>query len=404
MTTPIDQRWAIIAHLDVLSALEGEAKCRLVLVDLEAGRHAGELCVAARQWEKRRDVFSIPTDDLTVSVPVVPPNPDAPQPPVTIPRYDDEPEPDELEPAATIAPTGTPNSPVEGTPDGVEGSLFPTARHDEAVPSASTSASPSGEPVASDPPSEEPPATPTAVEAPPTESFTTSVGGEPAPPVDEERRRTLMARYNAMHPHRKRRFRERCIPKHDLDAIEAALDDITNPPTMRDRAQERMATDAERAPTVLTRALQRVADEGKPVPDADFDTLQDTFRALPKPCKDWFAKLIREANAADVSFQATNNHTLRRYEIYRGLIHLAAWFGEGLGFPEDHFDAALIALVWAAANSDDSTRFANVAPGHALGSLDAAEAATFARLADTLTGGGSHLEVDDNDTWRYVAA
>jgi hypothetical protein len=66
----IDQKWAIIAHLDILSALEGNAVCRLILVDLEAGRHAGNLCVAARVWEKRRDVFSVPSDDLAVTVPV----------------------------------------------------------------------------------------------------------------------------------------------------------------------------------------------------------------------------------------------------------------------------------------------------------------------------------------------
>jgi len=67
---PIDQKWAVIAHLDVLAALAGEAVCRLVLVDLEAGRHAGALCVAAKQWEKRTDVFSLPIDDLAVRVPV----------------------------------------------------------------------------------------------------------------------------------------------------------------------------------------------------------------------------------------------------------------------------------------------------------------------------------------------
>ena len=67
---PIDQQWAVIAHLDVLAALDGEAVCRLVLVNLEAGRHAGALCVAGKAWEKRVDVFSIPHDDLAVRVPV----------------------------------------------------------------------------------------------------------------------------------------------------------------------------------------------------------------------------------------------------------------------------------------------------------------------------------------------
>lgn len=68
----IDQQWAIIAHLDVLAALDGNATCRLVLVDLEAGRQAGDACVWARQWEKRTDVFSLVTDDDEnwISIPV----------------------------------------------------------------------------------------------------------------------------------------------------------------------------------------------------------------------------------------------------------------------------------------------------------------------------------------------
>lgn len=73
----IDQQWALIAHLDVLSALDGAAACRLVLVDLAAGREAGERCVWARSWERRRDVFSLVTDqdDTEVVVEVATPNP-----------------------------------------------------------------------------------------------------------------------------------------------------------------------------------------------------------------------------------------------------------------------------------------------------------------------------------------
>lgn len=55
----IDQHWALIAHLDVLGALDGNPTCTLVLVDIEAGRAAAELCLAAKAWEARTDVFSI---------------------------------------------------------------------------------------------------------------------------------------------------------------------------------------------------------------------------------------------------------------------------------------------------------------------------------------------------------
>jgi len=76
---PIEQRWAIIAHLDVLAALDGHATCRLVLVSLDAGRDAGERCVWARQWERRTDIFSLVNDDDDTTVVVEVAAPSAPQ-------------------------------------------------------------------------------------------------------------------------------------------------------------------------------------------------------------------------------------------------------------------------------------------------------------------------------------
>jgi len=60
----IDQRWALIAHLDVLGAMDGAPRCDLILVDLEAGRHAADLCVAAKAWAARTDVFSVAQLDV----------------------------------------------------------------------------------------------------------------------------------------------------------------------------------------------------------------------------------------------------------------------------------------------------------------------------------------------------
>lgn len=56
----INQRWALIAHLDVAGALDGDPACTLVLVDLEAGRAHGGACVlAAKAWGARSDLFSV---------------------------------------------------------------------------------------------------------------------------------------------------------------------------------------------------------------------------------------------------------------------------------------------------------------------------------------------------------
>lgn len=110
---PIDQRWAIIAHLDILAALDGEAVCRLVLVDIEAGRHAGALCVAAKAWEKRTDVFSLPIDDLAVRVPVVDAGGITIEPPLgDAPACTEEPSTADSAPAVDAPPAPSPTVPA----------------------------------------------------------------------------------------------------------------------------------------------------------------------------------------------------------------------------------------------------------------------------------------------------
>lgn len=64
-----DNRWAIIAHLPVGEALAGKATCRLVLVDLDAGRDAADVVMRADVANKRTDVFHLaPAHEYTVDV------------------------------------------------------------------------------------------------------------------------------------------------------------------------------------------------------------------------------------------------------------------------------------------------------------------------------------------------
>ncbi len=57
----VDQRWAIIAHLDVLGAIAGDdvPACELILVDLELGRRGADLVAAAKEYEKADTKFSL---------------------------------------------------------------------------------------------------------------------------------------------------------------------------------------------------------------------------------------------------------------------------------------------------------------------------------------------------------
>lgn len=63
----ISQKWALIAHLPVDEALAGKAVCRLVLVDIERGRAAADLCLAAKAWEDEQ-VFALGGTDVVVPV------------------------------------------------------------------------------------------------------------------------------------------------------------------------------------------------------------------------------------------------------------------------------------------------------------------------------------------------
>ena len=65
----IDQQWGLIAHIPVADILAtGRADISLVPVDLAAGRHAAELCVAAKAWGNRKDVFGAPLVVATAEV------------------------------------------------------------------------------------------------------------------------------------------------------------------------------------------------------------------------------------------------------------------------------------------------------------------------------------------------
>jgi hypothetical protein len=57
---PVDQRHALIAHLDIANAIqEGVATAQLLHVDLVEGHRAGNLCRQARDWQSSRSIFAM---------------------------------------------------------------------------------------------------------------------------------------------------------------------------------------------------------------------------------------------------------------------------------------------------------------------------------------------------------
>jgi hypothetical protein len=70
---PISQEHALIAHLDVVGAMQGTPSCELIYVDLVAGRqHGGQCAEAARLWEQRTDLFSVAQVEPLEELPALP--------------------------------------------------------------------------------------------------------------------------------------------------------------------------------------------------------------------------------------------------------------------------------------------------------------------------------------------
>jgi hypothetical protein len=114
-------------------------------------------------------------------------------------------------------------------------------------------------------------------------------------------------------------------------------------------------------------------DEGTPVEAADFTPLEQRYRDLDPAAVEWFRGIVGQAVTAGVDFRAQQRKTVRRYEIYRGLIRLAE-----AGWTRDDQTIGLV----EEATGDEAVNFANVTLGHAVGSMNAAEAAVFSKLVD----------------------
>jgi hypothetical protein len=128
-------------------------------------------------------------------------------------------------------------------------------------------------------------------------------------------------------------------------------------------------------------------NEGDTVDQAAVDALSARYKTLPDPVrKGWFANLAHEATTGvngygRCTFQLggkTGLHSVRRFEITRGLVTLAE-HGQAEG--QDVGDDTLRAIV--AAIVGDTAWWPTWLTGQVVGQLDATEAATFARLCDT---------------------
>jgi hypothetical protein len=368
----IDQQYGIIAHLDVLSALDGEAKCRLVLVDLEAGRYAGDLCVAARDWEKRRDVFSIPTEDLTVSVLVLPPVTSGTSP-------SEEPAQDQETPPV---PAAAPVPPVEVDPASTGGELDVDAlrlRY-RALPEWDRKAFRD----LNIPPDD---LTAIAAELDRLENLPTFVDQARQRMADDAERNNGVwckscgapIRWAKTEAGKRIPLDPEPRPNGNL-LVQDGIAYVHEPGDATDFDQQYYVSHFATCPNADSHRKRDTVDpEGGPVSLIDIAPLQNRWADLSPDADLWARSVVKAANTAGVDFRIQEHRTVRRYELYRGLINLAHYAVKD----PDQADEVLRNLVHDV-TGDDAVLFANVTAGHALGSLDAAGAARFALLVDQL--------------------
>lgn len=143
------------------------------------------------------------------------------------------------------------------------------------------------------------------------------------------------------------------------------------------------------APVTVSKAEQRAQlpglhapgrpepDEGGYVDDATADAMKVRFGQLTDDQRNTFKQVASEAINAGVSFHMSQARTVRRFEIARGLLTVL----------EAGWDEEVVRALVANAMSSDAPLFPAVTVGHAVGALDAASAAQFARLAGDYAAG-----------------
>jgi len=257
----ISQDHAVIAHIDIGRALAtGEMVAQLIYVDLTAGRYAGDLVVACKDWQRRKDVFS------------------------------------------------------------------PIGQH------------------------------------------VVTVGN------NDDRRVALRDRFGLLDDDAKAAFRARQLDPDDLDAIEVALDELD--PFSQRNTEATAPPPAPRpepvrpAPTVGT-----PPDEGAPGDPAAFKVLEAKFTALEPTVRSWIGGIARQAMDAGAPFGAGNTKTVRRFEIYRGLLALAE---------HGHDDDELVRELVATATESDSAFHPTYTTGYVVGAMHADQARRFADLSVAL--------------------
>lgn len=355
---PIDQRHALVAHLDVNGALNGNPSCTLVYVDLIAGReHGGATVLAAKAWAKRDDMFSVAQLDATPLAGEEGVDFSRDATPDSSPAQIAVSAPDTSPPPLRAGPGTPPTTAVEPSTLGADTAFIaPPEERPTSVPLVAEPEDDTTEP--GDVP-DAAPASVCAVEQP------TAAGEPPQAPA------AVLS------------------PANPRPATEQALSPLRQ--AQADRARQNAEADARRR-------LHQQPSEGDGSDASTFASVEARYRQLDGIGQAWIKRLATDANAANVPFGAREVRTARRFSILTALTALARDEAKRANrVDDDWLDETARALLYAIIG--DVVLFPTVPLGHLVGSLNATEADTFAGLCT----GRLAIAIDDTGT-QVVAA
>lgn len=358
---PIDQTHALILRPNVVEVLAGEAdrvEWELIHVDLVAGReHGGATVVAAKEWEQRRDIFSVAQLDATQIAGEegvdfsIDATPDSSPAQIAVSAPDTSPAP------LRAGPGTPPTTAVEPSTLGADTAFIaPPRERPASVPLVAEPEDDTTEP--GDVP-DAAPASVCAVEQP------TAAGVSPQAPA------AVLS------------------PANPRPATEQALSPLRQ--AQADRARQNAQADAKRR-------LHQQPSEGDDSDGNTFASVEARYRQLDAAGQAWIKRLAADADAAKVPFGAKTAKTARRFSILVALTALARDEAKRANrVDDDWLDETARALLYAIIG--DVALFPTVPLGHLVGSLNATEADTFAGLCT----GRLAIAVDDTGT-QVVAA
>ena len=208
-----------------------------------------------------------------------------------------------------------------------------------------------------------------------------------APPTRRER---LLERFRLLSDDDRARFRALGVDRDDLDAVEAALNnvDLFANAVQGDRCPHGEASHEAcricEAEPPEPRPTVGPADEGGTLDAETFAPLRHAHGTLDPAAVSWIGELVDQSRRAGVSFHATEMRTVRRWGIGHGLITLAT-----AGYDDD----LLVRQLAATAALNEKLLAPGLTAGAAVGSLDAEQATKFAGMCELVVEDPTKVEL-----------